>query len=965
MKRGWKLRRGGCGRSFMVFRSDVELASENQRFICMPQRSWLLELAFFKILILFLWIGTSGSKAESSDLNWHRIKNDGGSLLTHSCIHDVILEQRRRSGLREYSVTPQVYEGGFDFIESHRKGRDLLALSSQDLQGDRRQPIRIYLNYDAVGHSLDRDCGAVGQIVKLGEPVPSVSPGIPTCNPQHEHPVYNDCWYNCTAEDVSGEDKKERLHKALGETATWFRRALAVEPVKGRLRLSGYSACGQDGGVQLPRQYVDEGVLDADLVLLVTTRPTTGNTLAWAVACERDQWGRAIAGHVNVAPRHLTAEAESLLFATLIHEVMHVLGFDPHAFAHFRDERKRRRNQVVSQSFDSKLGRTVTRVVLPRVVMHSREHYGVYSEEFVGLELEDGGGRGTAGSHWEKRLLMNEIMTGSVDTKSVVSSMTLALLEDSGWYRANMSVAEQLGWGRGQGMEFVTGPCNLWKGAYHCNSSHSSGCTYNREAEGYCPIVRYGTDLPSWARYFPEANRGGQSSLADYCAYYVAYSDGSCVETNSARAPDKMLGEMRGHDSRCMPSSLVRSGFVRGTSTQSNGCYQHRCKNRNLEVAVDGIWKVCPVEGGPLQFAGFTGELVCPAYHELCNDHSLPMPGQCLNACNWNGECVEGKCKCFLGLSGEDCSSRTCPSNCSGHGSCISMGICECNTGYTGVDCSTAGCDEQCSLHGGVCDNGICEFRCSDYAGYICQNSSGLLSSLSLCGDVLVKDVEGQHCAPSEASILQQLEAAVVVPNYNRLIPNGRSLWGMLDNGYCAAAAKRLACWISIQRCDRDGDNRLRVCHAACMSYNAACGARLDCSDHTLFSGEEDGDGPCTGDGGLRPWWQHVRTLLFVGLLVATSCFVLGTVRHVYCSSVIQRTATDLSLAYYTELDSGNVHFYIDEGGLRHFRKLREAFGHYLACLLVYTHWTTKTMSRHFSSDNLPTHFPFTSAWKA
>lgn len=29
-------------------------------------------------------------------------------------------------------------------------------------------------------------------------------------------------------------------------------------------------------------------------------------------------------------------------------QVMHVLGFDPHAFAHFRDERKRRRNQVIA-----------------------------------------------------------------------------------------------------------------------------------------------------------------------------------------------------------------------------------------------------------------------------------------------------------------------------------------------------------------------------------------------------------------------------------------------------------------------------------------------------------------------------------------------------------------------------------------------------------------------------------------
>jgi len=113
-----------------------------------------------------------------------------------------------------------------------------------------------------------------------------------------------------------------------------------------------------------------------------------------------------------------------------------------------------------------------------------------------------------AGSHWEKRLLMNEIMTGSVDTRSVVSKMTLALLEDSGWYKANYSMADQLDWGRNQGTEFVTSPCNLWKGAYRCNTTQFSGCTYNREAEGYCPILTYSGDLPQWARYFPQANKG-------------------------------------------------------------------------------------------------------------------------------------------------------------------------------------------------------------------------------------------------------------------------------------------------------------------------------------------------------------------------------------------------------------------------------------------------------------------------
>ncbi|KAG5564244.1 hypothetical protein RHGRI_000445 [Rhododendron griersonianum] len=75
-----------------------------------------------------------------------------------------------------------------------------------------------------------------------------------------------------------------------------------------------------------------------------------------------------------------------------------------------------------------------------------------FSENLTGLELEDWGPRGTSvslpffsipnsqsvvksvnnaivGSHLYKRLLMNDIMTGSVDTRSVVLKMTLTLIE--------------------------------------------------------------------------------------------------------------------------------------------------------------------------------------------------------------------------------------------------------------------------------------------------------------------------------------------------------------------------------------------------------------------------------------------------------------------------------------------------------------------------------------------------------
>ncbi|KAK6115379.1 hypothetical protein DH2020_007648 [Rehmannia glutinosa] len=569
------------------------------------------------------------------------------------------------------------------FSESlQRRGRALLGVPELSRkQNDSKQPIRIFLNYDAVGHSSDRDCRSVGDIVKasLGEPNSASFSGVPSCNPHGDPPIYGDCWYNCTIDDIAGEDKSTAFAsflQALGQTADWFRRALSVEPVRGNLRLSGYS-------------------------------------------------------HV--------VKMEVCNFLGNMWKVMHVLGFDPHAFAHFRDERKRRRTRVTEQAMDEKLDEWQQEwCFLELSCTHS------FSENFTGLELEDGGGRGTSGSHWEKRLLMNEIMTGSVDTRSVVSKMTLALLEDSGWYRANYSMADRLDWGRNQGTE---------------------------EAEGYCPIVSYSGDIPQWARYFPQSNKGGQSSLADYCTYFVAYSDGSCMDTNSARAPDRMLGEVRGSNSRCMASSLVRSGFVRVLLPKEMVVI-------STGVAVDGIWKVCPEAGGPIQFPGFNGsdtavygELICPAYHELCSVDPVPVSGQCLNSCHFNGDCVDGRCHCFLGFEGHDCSQLSCPNNCGGHGECLKDGICECENGYTGIDCST---------------------------GYTCQNSSTLLPSLSVCRDVLEKDVLGQHCAPSELSILQQLEEVVVMPNYHRLFPGGpRKFLNYIRGKDCDGAAKRLACWVS------------------------------------------------------------------------------------------------------------------------------------------------------------------------
>ena len=41
-------------------------------------------------------------------------------------------------------------------------------------------------------------------------------------------------------------------------------------------------------------------------------------------------------------------------------------------------------------------------------------------------------------SHWEERIFNNEVMTSNSDSENpVISRITLALFEDSGWYRPN------------------------------------------------------------------------------------------------------------------------------------------------------------------------------------------------------------------------------------------------------------------------------------------------------------------------------------------------------------------------------------------------------------------------------------------------------------------------------------------------------------------------------------------------
>jgi proprotein convertase subtilisin/kexin type 5 len=50
-----------------------------------------------------------------------------------------------------------------------------------------------------------------------------------------------------------------------------------------------------------------------------------------------------------------------------------------------------------------------TKIVTPKVVATAKKYYNCPTVD--GMELENEGGSGSRGSHWEKSILMNEFMT--------------------------------------------------------------------------------------------------------------------------------------------------------------------------------------------------------------------------------------------------------------------------------------------------------------------------------------------------------------------------------------------------------------------------------------------------------------------------------------------------------------------------------------------------------------------------
>lgn len=568
----------------------------------------------------------------------------------HKCAHDAL---HAAHGGAPVAVAPQVYA----------RSATIEKRSGELSPSDGVAPMRIAVYDGFLESDPGRTCYREGEPFSVG----GADEHAPDCGA--DSTTY--CRGRCTAEFVLTAEKRRFLQQMLiPELMRITRALLSVQPVSGGLILNG-SSCGFYGGVRIPPSLsARPGLADADFVLFLTARPIFGDTIAYAGHCQTDQNGRPVAAHFNWSPSHFQSRMDARLFAyytrVALHELTHALVFSPSLIADFpRGEDGRLRSLETIASWHGRQ----RAVVSPRVAAAARAQLGCASLQ--GAHLEDGGGTGSAGSHWESRLFRDEYMTAAASPgPRVLSAITLALFADSGWYVVDGAQAEPLLWGFRAGCTFVHESCAAWReiGAsvdgvalptFTCDAHSADACHYDQRSKAYCELKRYSW-LPSDERYFAhDGGLGGYSQMLDYCPVFRAYSNGDCTDTaNAPGGLSPQIGFVDALDAgtsaalfgprvvdasqycascRCFETDAASAvggaaGGARG-SALAPGCFRFRCiDERTLQVHLGGgRWAGCPPLGGVarLQDEDARGKplhVKCPPAARVCAFRSDRWP---------------------------------------------------------------------------------------------------------------------------------------------------------------------------------------------------------------------------------------------------------------------------------------------------------------------------------------------------
>ena len=466
--------------------------------------------------------------------------------------------------------------------------------------------------------------------------------------------------------------------------ASFLKTSLKVYPIQNNLVLySGECILG----LIIPTDHTTIGVENVDLVIYASVEnDPAASYVARAGYCRTDYsgLGNPTAGGTMINIAYFNSLSVGSAIATMTHEITHVLGFSGYAFSYWRNKSGALYSVNTLTKTETMRGVTKTIMVSDTVLEKAREAFGCST--IKGIEIEEYGGSGTAGSHWDKRIMMNDYMTGYVPAEPVWTTITLAALQDSGWYTADYTLATTPTFGVPQGCAFFDSKCvvngvssnsETWVDKYD-----EITCDVFALNKGYGSVSTYSGDLPAGYQYFTAKTSGGDDAYADYCPYRKSYSNGNCRDKPFIW--DYKTNEVAGPKSRCFDSTLSTAYNI----GEYSACYEViACSDTAATVKIGTQTISCPFTGATLTVPGYYGTIKCPKSKILCDNVSCP------SMCYARGKCVKGECICLDGFGGLDC-SIACSKGCK---TCDSTGCLSCLTaGTTPVSGKCSSCSSNC-----------------------------------------------------------------------------------------------------------------------------------------------------------------------------------------------------------------------------------------------------------------------------
>ncbi|EGR34483.1 leishmanolysin family protein, putative [Ichthyophthirius multifiliis] len=252
---------------------------------------------------------------------------------------------------------------------------------------------------------------------------------------------------------------------------------------------------GKCGLVTIPNIDKTQGK-NSDLHLYISYTVERGkNTLAHAGWCQFID---------NLGPTHGTVNFNIGLLATknlhdpiefedlmeiVIHEMTHILGFSDDDVPKWINSKGKPHTVPIVKYVTRGVQRMFLRT--PHVLAFAKKYYAC--ETLLGMPLENQGGSGSAGSHWEKTAIADEYMNASRSfTQAHFSGFTTNLLRDTGFYaEVNASMEEKTTYGQGKGCQFITG---------QCDQKLREFCTPVQD-DGLCDFYHYGSSGCSVGEY--------------------------------------------------------------------------------------------------------------------------------------------------------------------------------------------------------------------------------------------------------------------------------------------------------------------------------------------------------------------------------------------------------------------------------------------------------------------------------